>query len=115
MERLYLMKTSEDEVIWKLGIFCFNKAGDFEPAIKPKNKELGFDNPSDLGTAVAKLFRSESKTIDAIEATEKIEASEFPVPFPHISWGTSMMIYDRMKSTEYIGIIKAMTEELNRK
>lgn len=69
--------------------------------------------PKDLGIAIANFFREKNKSIDAIAATEKIEAATFPIRIPHTEFtAENAIVYDRFGMRDYMETIKTMTETL---
>lgn len=91
------------------GLFLF-EGRHYKPAIDKQKK------PEDLGAAIADFFKGKFGPIDSIAATEMLEVVELPTGVPAAEFTEDgMIVYNILKSSEYVKIIKNMTEKLDRK
>jgi len=98
----------------EFGLFRIQDRKSPEPMVHSNDSKYGFNDPSELGTAVGKFFRERDASLDSIDATEWIEGTKFPIQLPHVEWSDPIVLYDRFsRAQQYIDMIAAMTKELD--
>jgi hypothetical protein len=101
------------------GLFDLADVRHPKPVVKPNEAESNkyYSTTSDLAVATANYFKEKFGPINSIDATEMLEAVNFPIRSPIVEFlpDTNCAVYSRFGFKEYMSFMKELTKQLDGK